>query len=96
MKNRTRLIIFALSASALTVSMLSSCVVQTAAYSENESKIQDTAYPKDFIVGTWADVSSSRTQDPTHAESKIYYAIKPGGGGTVAQSTRYPATGHHL
>jgi hypothetical protein len=84
---------------------LTSCAIQDPEYAADYSKIPNTNYPANAIVGLWADVSAERKLEtsqsgPSHelswnlkGDTKTYYEIAEGGSGEVQQHTRYTTSG---
>ena len=72
---------------------LCSCVVSVSQdpLKANASKIQDTEYPQDHIVGLWAQMGEAECLGMTF-KTKIYYDIKQGGKGSVLQTEIFTDT----
>ena len=69
---------------------LCSCVIsvsQDPLLKANASKIQDTEYPQDYIVGLWVEMKEAECMG-IESKLKVYYDIRSGGKGTMRQSQR--------
>ena len=76
---------------------LPSCMRPDPTFLRNAAAITDAAYPPDKIVGVWVSANTSPVRTPTsYIESKSYYHLRQGGGGSVRQYTKNKASGNWL